>query len=175
MVDQCTPFLDFHDCVKTELVANNRRSGTYRDNLGTYGTRKLHSNLGDYKIAPKTVRTPGQYSFLDPKNEDQPMDVVTNETIHPSARMRKLKADILKQDHQPEWNPSSLHGFEFTHCNGDEPAGWKWVKKTKSRKGVETVVATIYEEDILYDGQSYSGQMMNEADSRSLRMVKSRL
>lgn len=152
MVDQCSPFLEFEECVSNELGGNKDKP---KDGSSAYAIRDLHdSNSGIYKLEYKRVRQPGQYKFQN-KNKAQSghsgkllKHVHTNETIHPCVRIRMLKADLLKE----EWKPSALAEFQLTPCEPGEgkdgDAKWKWIKNWTDRKGKEHTVV-IYEENIL--------------------------
>lgn len=62
---------------------------------------------GIYKLFGSTYRRPGQY-FSD--------DLKTNESIHPSVRMRRIKV--------PSWQPPALDSFQVKRV----PGHWVWKK-----------------------------------------------
>jgi hypothetical protein len=71
------------------------------------------SFTGIYKAGGSTYRKPGQYLDDDSKGP-------TNEFIHPSVRIRRLKI--------PLWTPPSLSGFEAKE-DPNAPGTWTWSKK----------------------------------------------
>ena len=68
---------------------------------------------GIFRAGGSTHRKPGQYFDDDSKGP-------TNEFMHPSVRIRRLKL--------PLWTPPSLKGFEAKE-DPDSPGTWIWSKK----------------------------------------------
>jgi hypothetical protein len=185
MVDQCSPHLNFDVCVHKELIVANRGPPRYlEDNLTDYGIRKLHdSNVQIYKLEVKKIRSPKRYTFADKSDRSGKkilQHVITNETIHPSVRIRLLKADIAKTKGRKEWKPYALADFQLKKCDANDfqdanGAEWKWVKEEADRDGNVIDTLVIYEENIWKHGKQAHGiefQVTREDNAASSTMIE---
>ncbi|KAF7979874.1 hypothetical protein HWV62_40649 [Athelia sp. TMB] len=150
MVDQCRGLLAF-DEPASFLVPNSLWAAQpihdfrFTDVSGLAGTR---------------YRAPGEYVDPNPGGKAAHHSL-TNETIHPSVRMRFLKSATVK----PAWAPVALNGFRLTRTTGTPPR-WEWVKTV----GKEQI--KLLEDQTQTEADSWGARLMTPEDKRTLASDK---
>jgi hypothetical protein len=126
------------------LYPERKQDESAPEDLG-WGLSALHDEMKGsfaYTVAGGIVRKPGQYYVAErwttPKGKKVPY--VTNEYMHPSVRLRRIK---LKE----KWQPEALAGFKLKLRPEEEtnqPDDWVWEKQVKIDKKIVTVTIPEY-------------------------------
>ncbi|KAF9523020.1 hypothetical protein CPB83DRAFT_899147 [Crepidotus variabilis] len=148
MVDQCRPFLAFDEPwgFFNPVVDGKTRS--------LWATHPIHNSMtGVFKAGKVRYRAPGEYEHLDPFTGKPVAVGPTNESVHPSVRMRILKAHDFKID----WQLVAMNGFRLVRNGKDD--GWEWVKTVGGAKGKEVRLAEYKIEE-----GSWDSRLMAEED-----------
>jgi len=153
MVDQCHEFLAFDQPRSFfDPVLNDKKRSLW-------AAQPLHNSMtGVFKAGKVRYRAPGEYEDLDPFTGKPVAVGPTNESIHPSVRMRLLKSHDFKVD----WQLVALNGFHLVRTS--LPDGWEWVKKG-GQKDIKIPEYKIEE-------GSWDSQLMTKEDKEMLEDVE---
>ena len=117
MTDQCRGLLAFDEPPGffDPVLDDKKRS--------LWAAQPLHNSMtGVFKAGGVKYRAPGEYEHLDPFTGKPIVVGPTNESIHPSVRVRLLKSSDFKLD----WQLVAMNGFHLVRTTS--PSGWEWVK-----------------------------------------------
>ena len=125
MTDQCRGLLVFDEPLGffDPVLDDQGRS--------LWAAQPVHNSMtGVFKAGKVRYRAPGEHEHLD-RFTGKPVAVgPTNESIHPSVRMRLLKSSDFKFD----WQLVAMNGFHLARTTS--PDGWEWVKTFELEGGV---------------------------------------
>lgn len=169
MFDQCRGLLAFNDFSEIPGLLGTTNAFDSSPYRSLWAAQPIHNSMiGTERLQWVLNRTPGEYVHTDPATE-QPVPVGgTNETIHPSVRMRLLKARDPK--FQIDWHPVALDGFRLSETSGAKGAhGWEWVKTGKGAVGQHQ---TVNIPEYRIDDDSLEAKLLSPEDRVMLNDVK---
>jgi Uncharacterized alpha/beta hydrolase domain (DUF2235) len=152
MIDRCSGLLEFDDGRLKAFIEKAKTSPT-SDGPTMWAAMPHHDSVTSvFKLAGREPRTPGEYQPKHPVTQEKIMGSTTNETIHPSVRVRLLKANDpknrwkqvkLMKKHEDqhmgftlEYAPQPLADFRLVRVEPvpNQNRSWRWVKEQNGNR-----------------------------------------
>lgn len=138
MIDQCDGLLTFNHI--SEIPEFLQSDKAFTEGRSVWAAQPINNSMTEvFRLGGVRYRTPGENTLKDVRTQQIVPMGDTKESIHPSVRVRLLKARDPK--FKIEWQPVALNGFRLVETSGSkETSGWKWVKTVKGPDGKDNDV-----------------------------------
>ena len=160
MVDQCRGLLAFDEPYARGFF----EPALDKENRSLWAAQPIHNSMtGVFKAGSVRYRAPGEYEDLDPFTNTPVFAGPTNESIHPSVRMRLLKSHDFKLG----WRLVAMNGFRLVRTTSLN--GWEWVKAVELEGGA---LKDIRIPEFKIEEGSWESRLMTKEDKEMLEDVR---